>query len=421
MKDMHFSVYEHRFIIKDNHLVTRQFIVLRYTDGSIRFTNFHKYIKSPINRVKKYTNDGNSRFHFVAQFLNYAYFQAGLERLNDITADIVDDFLNAYGMCELPSDGESKKRTEETVKRCVRTIMDFMEIYITEQKGQCRMKKDDLFKYVNRRERHGRMVKVKVPAFDVKYTGNRKEIFRDIPNKAFDMLFNHIVVYHTDLLGLVILSAFAGLRPSEACNVRREDSPLGAGIMFDIADGELLKIEIDLRVEMNLRSDMRSVGKIKKERKQQIPDIFLQSFKEAYDLYMEYLSGKKYEKDYAPFTLNKQGRAMTYDSYLKKFQDIIRNEMVPLYLASDDPEIVMYGRILLEHRLSPHVFRHWYTVQLVLSGINEPGTLMYWRGDSAPESALTYLQNKGELEKQYQKVNNEVFDYLLWASGRQND
>jgi len=112
---------------------------------------------------------------------------------------------------------------------------------------------------------------------------------------------------------------------------------------------------------------------------------------------------------------------MTYDSYLKKFQDIIRNEMVPLYLASDDPEIVMYGRILLEHRLSPHVFRHWYTVQLVLSGINEPGTLMYWRGDSAPESALTYLQNKGELEKQYQKVNNEVFDYLLWASGRQND
>ena len=149
-----------------------------------------------------------------------------------------------------------------------------------------------------------------------------------------------------------------------------------------------------------------------------MPDIFLQAFKRTYDLYMDYLVGKKYEKDFGPFTLNKQGRAMTYDSYLKKFQDIISKEMVPLYLASDDPEIVMYGRILMEHRLSPHVFRHWYTVQLVLSGVNEPGALMYWRGDSAPESALTYLQNKGELEKQYQKVNNEVFDYLLWASGR---
>lgn len=415
---MHFSVYEHHFVIKENRLVTRQFIVLRYANGSMRFTNFHKYIKSPVNRVKKYTNDGNSRFRFVAQLLNYAFFYAGIERLNDITVEIICDFLNAYGMCQLPGDGENQKRTEDTVKRCVRAVMDFIEIYIAEQKGQCRMKKDDLYKYVNRRDRHGRMVKVKVPAFDVRFTGSRKEIFRDIPNKAFDMLFDHIATYHKNLLGLVMLSAFAGLRPSEACNVRREDSLLGAGIMFDIVDGEILKIEIDLREELNIRSDMRSVGKIKKERKQQVPDIFLQAFKRTYDLYMDYLVGKKYEKDFGPFTLNKQGRAMTYDSYLKKFQDIISKEMVPLYLASDDPEIVMYGRILMERRLSPHVFRHWYTVQLVLSGVNEPGALMYWRGDSAPESALTYLQNKGELEKQYQKVNNEVFDYLLWASGR---
>ena len=74
MKDMHFSVYEHHFVIKENRLVTRQFIVLRYANGSMRFTNFHKYIKSPVNRVKKYTNDGNSRFRFVAQLLNYAFF-----------------------------------------------------------------------------------------------------------------------------------------------------------------------------------------------------------------------------------------------------------------------------------------------------------------------------------------------------------
>ena len=107
---------------------------------------------------------------------------------------------------------------------------------------------------------------------------------------------------------------------------------------------------------------------------------------------------------------------MTYDSYAQSFRKIVKEELIPIFLASDDPEVAMYGRILMEHNLSPHVFRHWFTVQLVLSGVSDPGTLMFWRGDTSPESALTYLQNKGELEKQYRLVNNEVFDYMLWAA-----
>ena len=75
----------------------------------------------------------------------------------------------------------------------------------------------------------------------------------------------------------------------------------------------------------------------------------------------------------------------------------------------------------MEHSLSPHVFRHWFTVQLVLSGINEPGTLMAFRGDTSPESALTYINNKGELEKQFSKITNETFDYTLWAAKKKHN
>jgi hypothetical protein len=47
---------------------------------------------------------------------------------------------------------------------------------------------------------------------------------------------------------------------------------------------------------------------------------------------------------------------------------------------------------------------------------------MYWRGDKSPESALVYLQNKGDLVKQYAKVNNEIFDYSMWkVSKLKND
>lgn len=415
---MRFSVYKHRFVIKTNLLVTRQFIVLKDDDGTIRFTNFHKYTKSPVNKVKKYSNDGNSRFQFVVQFLNFAFFEAQIASLNDLTAQIVSEFLTRYGTGTLRGDNENTTRTEDTVKRCVRTILDFLENFLADPHCNCTFKRDDLFKYVSKRDKHGRLIEVRVPVFDICYISHPKEIYRDIPNKAFNILFNHIAVCHTELLGLVMNSAFAGLRPSSSCNVRRADSPLGPGILFHIVDGELIKIEIDLRKELNLRSDLLPVGKIKKERMQQVPDIFLNAYKDAYDLYIKYLEGKKYEKDYAPFTINKQGRAITYDSYAQRFRKIVKEELIPIFLASDDPEVAMYGRILMENNLSPHVFRHWFTVQLVLSGISDPGTLMYWRGDTNPESALTYLQNKGELEKQYRLVNNEIFDFMLWSAGK---
>lgn len=416
----HFAVYPHRLVIRDNNLVTRNFIVLIHEDGTKQFTDFHKYVCSPNHRIKKFTEDGNNRFDFVVKLLNYAYFHEGIVKLTNITVDIVSDFLNAYGMCKLPSDDENTHRSEQTVNRCVYVIMDFMQMLVSDRNMHFKFSCDDLFIMKNVRNKYGHVVKVKVPKFNVSYIGHRKGILRDIPNKAFDIMFNYIANNHPEILGLVMLSSFAGLRPSEACNVRRIDSPLGPGIMFEEVDGEILKIEIDVREELNLRSDLLSVGKIKKERKQQVPDIFLKAFREAYNKYIKYISKKQFEKEYGAFSVNKQGKAITYDSYRLKFQNIVKNELVPIFMKDEDPEISMYGRILMENKLGPHVFRHWYTVQLVLSGIQTPGELMFWRGDTSPESSLTYLQNKGELEKQYQKVNNEVFNYLLWASGRKN-
>ena len=202
--------------------------------------------------------------------------------------------------------------------------------------------------------------------------------------------------------------------------MRLVDSPLGPGILFDMVNGEVQKVHIDLLTELNLRSDMVSVGKIKKERKQQVPDIFVKVFYEAYTLYMQYRAGKRSEKEYGPFSVNQNGKAITYENYRQKFHAIMSKEIIPMFFEDEDPEVVLFGRILLEHRISPHVFRHWYTVQLVLSGIENPGALMYWRGDSSPESVLTYLQDKGELEKKYRKVNNEMFNYLMWAAAGGN-
>lgn len=412
-----FSIYKHNFVYGNNLIVTKQFIVLCHSDGTKTFTNFHKYAVNPNRKIKKFNEDGNNRFIFINKFLNYAFFTEGISSLSELTVDIGRRFLNAYGMHELPDDDEYVHREKGTVEKCVKAVLDFYINLINDKDSGCKIKSADLYKVITVRNKYGKAIKKTIPQFDVNYISGIKEpIYRDIPNKAFVFLFDHIATNHTDLLGLVMHQAFAGLRPSEACNVRRMDSPLGSGIRIKEINGRLCGVTIDLRDELNLRSDLLTVGGIKKERIAKVPDIFLSAYKDAYEIYTNYMEGKPYEAEYGPFSVNKQGKAITYDSYYQKFQEIIKEEMIPIYLQSNDNELVLYGQTLMEHSLSPHVFRHWYTVQLVLSGINEPGVLMHYRGDTSPESALTYINNKGELEKQFSKVTNETFNYTLWAA-----
>ena len=412
---MKFIVYKHSLVLGDNNIVTKQFIVLKHDDGNLQFTDFHRYIKSA-SRIKSISDDGNKRFSYVVKFLNFIFGTLGLKSVDQLTLEMVREFFTLYGLSQLPED--SGKRKKSTVEKCVNAVLDFLTLYLSEREGKAKLKAKELYSTTTFTNSRGRVVKRKEPNFEIYVddSNTEKAIFRDMPNSAFEMLFSHIAHYHKDLLMVVALGAFVGLRPSEACNVRREDSPLGPGILFHQSEGQVFKIEIDLRKEIPLRSDLKPTGRIKKERLQAVPYIFLEVFLDTYNDYMSYLEGKKYEKDYGPLNLNRRGEALSYDVYYQRFRKIIREEMIPIFLKSDDAEVVFFGQLLQEHNISPHIFRHWYTTQLVLSGVSEISELMSARGDKSPESAWVYLQNKGEIAKQYGQVNNGVFDYMNWQA-----
>ena len=412
---MKFVNYNHSFILGDNNLVTKQFIALKHDDGQLQFTDFHRYVKNA-SKIKSISDDGNKRFSYVVKFLNYVFGEIGITSLDQLTLDMVREFLMHYGLGTLP--GDTKHRKRSTVEICVKTILDFLTLYLNERKGKTILSAKELYNTTSYTNKRGKIIKKKEPSFEIYFDDSYTEqmIFRDMPNAAFEMLFAHIAKQHKDLLMVIALGAFVGLRPSEACNVRREDSPLGPGILFHQSHGETFKVEIDLRKEIPLRSDLKPTGRIKKERMQAVPIIFLEVFLDAYNDYMSYLKGRKYEKDYGPLNLNKQGKALTYAVYYQRFSNIIRKEMIPIYLNSNDAEVVFFGQLLQEHNISPHIFRHWYTTQLVLSGVNEISELMSARGDKSPDSAWVYLQNKGEIAKQYYQANDGVFDYLNWRA-----
>jgi len=81
-------------------------------------------------------------------------------------------------------------------------------------------------------------------------------------------------------------------------------------------------------------------------------------------------------------------------------------------MKHDDPQCRLYGQLLYEHILSPHALRHWFSVQLVIMG-EDIAQIQYWRGDNNPESAISYLMNKGDLMKELSLVNNMFADFMV--------
>lgn len=406
-----FSVYKHIFKLPSGTIARRNLIVFRHYDGTLTFTNFGKYVATS-NVFKSPASDGGAAFHFVVKMLNYCLHECGMRKLNDLTIDMVKEFVQKYASGALK--GDVKPRTKETVIACTNAILTFLVNYIKDN-PKASITEKQLYKKQPYRDRHFEAKEKKVPVFDVITEISSKTIFRDIPNEVFSILLNLIATDHTELLGAFIMQSFAGLRPSEACNVRREDSALGPGILIHTVDGDVVSIKVDVRHNMILRSDGVVTGGIKKPRLQKIPVVFINSFMEYYNIYLNYLQYMEYEEDYGPLNINRQGKALAYRSYYNAFNKIVKEELMPICLASEKIELVEFGRLLMENNLSPHALRHWYTVQLVLSGygLNE---LMSARGDKSPESCLWYLQNKGELEKLYKTVVNDTFDYLSSAA-----
>jgi integrase len=214
----------------------------------------------------------------------------------------------------------------------------------------------------------------------------------------------------------ICVQAFAGLRPGEVCNVRQECSPLGNGLSITSVNGTVKKVEIDLSAEYVLRSDGVRCGGIKKERRQRVYPAFLPAFCKAYEFHRKNMRGG-FELEYCPMFVGSNGMAMTYADYRGRFQYLVTEYVRPTLLNHDDPECRLYGQLLCENKLGPPALRHWFSVQLTLMGEDIAG-LQYWRGDSSPESALVYLQNKGDLINELSAANEMLADFMISEGGK---
>ena len=358
-------------------------------------------------------SDVREKLFYVCDMLNYVfidrYDSTNATHVFQVTHDMLSEFFRDYALEKLPN---GTYRSRQSIEKCISAVTMFFRRLCREYDGYTSITADQLF---IEKSLHGSGRKPQrklVPNFQVRGIPKTERIFRDMPTKVFALLLNQAFKHTPEIAFAICAQAFAGLRPGEALNLRQENSPLGTGIVITMVNNTTKSIELDLTQEYVLRSDGVMCGKIKKERRQKVYPSFLPAFMAAYERHKTYLSRKHFESAYCPMFLNAQGLAMTYANYRYLFRQLIQKYLRPMLLNHEDAECRLYGQLLYENPLGSHCLRHWFTVSLVLMG-EDVAQVQYWRGDSNPESALAYLQNKGELIRELAAANEGFAELLV--------
>ena len=410
-----YAVYERKLVREGVLQYSRSFIVLKNQYGVIvHFTELHKYVVTYGDAVyRPLASDAREKLLYVCAMLNYVlvdhYESTGAAHVFQIKKDMLEAYFRDFALKMLPN---GTYRGRQSIEKCVSSVTLFFRKLCREYSEYMAITIDHLYREKPVYGARGKNHKKLIPDFQVRGIPENKHIFRDVPTKIFALLLNQAFKYTPEIAFAICVQAFAGLRPSEAMNLRQENSPIGAGVIITVIDGMTKSAELDLTREYALRSDGIVCGRIKKERRQKVYPAFLPAFTAAYERHKNYLRSKSFETAYCPMFVNSYGMAMTYANYRGQFKQLIETHLRPELLKHGDAECRLYGQLLYENSLGPHSLRHWFSVALVLMG-EDIAQLQYWRGDANPESALSYLQNKGELMQELSAANESFAEILM--------
>ena len=410
----YFTLHKRRTAIA-GHAVTRSMIVLKDKESGliIRVTDYADHAFYLRDELHVHAEDPD-RLYAVCQLLNYVLIEKydvyGITDLTQMTLDMMQDFLADYSKRELVSGGYPEMATLRAKREA---ISDFALSLIRAGRVP-NIKEADLVEVTLRKEKgfYIKQQKYLLKVRAVKRPAGYKSLVRDMPVAIAQRFAMMTEIYDPDITLAVVMGLYAGLREGEVCNLRMNTSSFGPCFRFTLAsEDRCTGIEIDLSRELPLRSDGIIVGKIKKERTQAVYSGYAQVI---YDFYMKHIQRtKEYPREAAkPLFVNKKkvsGKymAMTKDAYTVRLKKIFYDHVLPSCKDDPDPSMRLFYQQMQGHTWGAHSFRHWFTVSLILSGVDNIASLMNYRGDSSPESAMIYLQNKGEIQRKYLEASEQ--------------
>lgn len=428
-----FKPYTYMWVDEHGERYEWDLISLTLNGYVIKLTNYNIYIgdKKRTRRITKQNKDDVRR---VCNFLNYVLFDKfwtyKAKNISTIPFEAVKAYLMEYAKTKTKFGDYPSAQSVEKERCAVCHFMANLEPYRKDRKEHyyVRLLKNNKAKSDNglRIHRNNELVCWEYE-IQAEYLGNYSyNLIRDIPQKAIPVILKWIQLVAPDIYLAVILQLCSGIREGDVMNIRRANSKYYGGIRYTKVNGRFTSFEIDLNKEYLLRSDGIDVGGIKVKRVQEVYKPLLPFVQKAYERHLKMIGDNEIE-DGAPLfvtsTIKKatgKRMALTKHAYCNRVQSIVRKYVIPELIVSEDIELKAFAMKMNSGNWGLHAFRHWFTVQLVLDGL-DANQIAFWRGDKSTKTAFVYLQNKGILMQKYKKISNEVTDDLITVLSEMTD
>lgn len=358
----------------------------------------------------------------ICAFLNFVLWHTDCDSLNEVTVDILRDFLIDF---RETIDGD--QRDPASWENGITDVYNFLDAY---QKCnphlQYSYSPEKLVTTISVRNMgSGRKTVVReTNKFFVKPPKKTKKKNRYLLEGYLDLLLFEARKYDPMIALGIACQAYGGLREGEVVNLTRSSLQ-----MIDTGFGHIGEIKINLMDEADFAKEYQGkceFGYIKKYRVQQIYPDFISQIVELYDEH-DSLLGMKQAADNpnAPLFVNNQGNPMTVDSYCGRVETLFRNyfvsalknaciadgswaENAPFIEAWED-KISPDGKKIRGEFPGCHMFRHWFTMYLLgNTTLSHDEIAHVWRGDSSSEAMDTYIHVNAQMINLYQ---NAVFTF----------
>lgn len=399
---MHYISKKYKFKDKDNKPIERYLIVRQNENEIMPYISIvNKYYDPHYGKIRRYEYAGKEVCSKIARFCDFLLNEKGLDPecdLGKITYEHAQEFLFFYGTHPKINSNEEPGTVSQINARNAITLF-------LESLKNSGINHNFASHYLRKKEggyRGGMLYELAI--YSTKSPPKYK-VIRDSPKFFIDKLLEAASWYDLDLFMLMSLQIYAGLRPSEAVNVRMTSSCYGPGIIFEYAfNGAINSICIDLSkaaINRPMRSDLIHVGYIKKPREVNVYPGYVNAL---FDIYTRYIahSCNRNRESMMPLVTNsttKKGfnMAFTYDNYRKRFKSLCENYVFPS-LINDGGERRIYAEKLMQSKYGPHMLREYFTCRLFEAHVPW-SQIMELRGDSDPNTVVLYLLQGGALKK----------------------
>lgn len=326
-----------------------------------------------------------TRANHIVQFLNWTLinkkYLKNYNNLSDLTLEMFMEYLKA---CYHDYDHDTHKYVKKTLKPFYKAIRKhgIINEYL----------EDD---FINTE-----FDKLPVSKFE------RNPMRHNLPRDLIKILVDVCEIEAEDILLGVMFGIVGGCRVGELVNLIR-NSVRKVGI-YDF--------KIDIKDRM-LRPDVKSTrtrGTPKVPRSQKIYYSYIgielfgeKKLKEVYEKHK--INFKAIDGSNALF-VNSDGKAMTAKNFKERFGKV-KKSFIKNIEGSRNPVINAYAKKLKTDRWGVHILRglfSWLYAEKIgntAKGIKE---LQYARGDSSPESAMRYLADIDEMNRQQEKAIHET-------------